>query len=67
MGPKDSTIPSPACGEFHFVRALKGQYVTAEDVGTSISDMAANGSSRFHLECSPFWSGHAGNAAQPTW
>ena len=49
-----------------FMSALKGCYVTAEDVGTNVEDMAAIHSMTRHTTCIPERLGGSGNPSIPT-
>jgi glutamate dehydrogenase/leucine dehydrogenase len=49
-----------------FMTELHGCYVTAEDVGTDVNDMAAIFSKTRHTTCIPFSLGGSGNPSVPT-
>jgi len=63
----DPTIRGPLYAEYgSFMSSLQGCYVTAEDVGTSVSDMAKVFSQTRFTTCIPPEMGGSGNPSVPT-
>ncbi len=63
----DSAVRSPLYAEYgSFISSLQGCYVTAEDVGTSVNDMADVFSQTRFTTCIPPEMGGSGNPSVPT-